>query len=166
MSKALNTLLEAFACVHQRREQESVANQGQAMDGFSELANHRGVAEKVVAILAEAKAEIEQLRAIVDRLPKTADGVPVAIGDIIWIPNRHVEGSVEDTLVRDGSMKWGGPARGLVKCRNAKDDEGPSAWIHPKKPMEKWEYGGCGTDIGDCYSTYGAAKAAKEDTDG
>ena len=35
-------------------------------------------------LLAAKDAEIERLRAIVDRLPKTADGVPIAKGTIIY----------------------------------------------------------------------------------
>ncbi len=33
-----------------------------------------------------AAEEIERLRAIVDKLPKTADGVIVAAGDLVWHP--------------------------------------------------------------------------------
>jgi len=34
--------------------------------------------------IAELEAEVERLKAIVDKLPKTADGVPVGIGDVVW----------------------------------------------------------------------------------
>jgi hypothetical protein len=53
--------------------------------------------------LAELQTEIERLRAIVDRLPKTADGVPIAPGQGVWtwFPDRSQPETV--TLQRIGA---------------------------------------------------------------
>ncbi len=37
-----------------------------------------------IAELIDARAELAKLRAVVGKLPKTADGVPVAPGDTVW----------------------------------------------------------------------------------
>jgi len=42
----------------------------------------------------EARAEIERLQAIVERLPKTADGVPVYPGMQVWYHSECLPGSV------------------------------------------------------------------------
>ena len=43
-----------------------------------------GLRHAVMLLLGHAEAEIERLRAIVDRLPTTADGVPVMPGMRLW----------------------------------------------------------------------------------
>jgi hypothetical protein len=43
------------------------------------------------ALMEEATAEIERLQAIVGRLPKTADGVPIAPGDVVWLIGSHCD---------------------------------------------------------------------------
>jgi len=84
--------------------------------------------------LSEAKAEIERLQTIVDKLPKTADGVPVVPGmvlhDPIWI---------EDPF---------GVHQLLVFCPNARRSE--------------WSCNDGEVDTSQCYSTREAAQAAKE----
>jgi len=44
-------------------------------------------ANLITRIEAETSAEVKQLRAIVDRLPKTADGVPITPGMTVFIPH-------------------------------------------------------------------------------
>jgi len=49
--------------------------------------------------LADAKAEIDRLRAIVAKLPTTADGVPVVPGMELWDKGH-------DVLEEDGTSYW------------------------------------------------------------
>ncbi len=76
-------------------------------------------------------AKIERLQAIIDKLPKTADGVPVVPGmilfDPVWI-DRHFP--IEELL---------------VYC--------------PDATRSEWHDGE--VDVSQCYSTKAAAKAAK-----
>lgn len=86
-------------------------------------------------------AEIERLRAIVDRLPKTADGVPVYVGDIVFVPY--------------GDGMYG---RGIVDCRFHSE----AYWyatIHPTMNRIPVEMAVC---IDYCYSTREAAERAAE----
>lgn len=53
-----------------------------------ELANLPECSREYISDLEE---EIEQLEAIVDKLPKTADGVPVTPGMTIWFNTRKSE---------------------------------------------------------------------------
>lgn len=54
---------------------------GQSMTAMESASIHRKT-------LLDAKAEITRLQAIVDKLPKTADGVPVVPGMDVWVdPN-------------------------------------------------------------------------------
>ena len=57
--------------------------------------------------LEQAKADIERLEAIVDKLPKTADGVPITPGMKIWLINQD-EGQARFHAVdaRDSTIKW------------------------------------------------------------
>ena len=92
--------------------------------------------EKTHTVLPRAVAEIRELRAIVDKLPVTADGVPVVPG--------------EDTVWRWSSIL------GWVECQieTSEPEDGG------------WEYVLCTSLIGggvdSCYSTREAAEAAKE----
>lgn len=63
-----------------RTDAEGIAEQQQIIDSYNAFCG--GVGAHV--ILAEQDAEIKRLRAIVDKLPKTADGVPVVPGDDLW----------------------------------------------------------------------------------
>ena len=46
--------------------------------------------ENLLATLDAVIAERDALRAIVDKLPKTADGVPIGIGSVVWSPKDEV----------------------------------------------------------------------------
>ena len=74
----------------------------------------------------DAADELRRLGAIVDRLPKTADGVPIAIGDRVYyrFPSGHVDerpGASVAWLWGDGkycTMYWdGGYERGAEMSR-------------------------------------------------
>ena len=90
-------------------------------------------------LLPRAVAELRELRAIVDKLPVTADGVTVVPG--------------EDTVWRWSSI------RGWVECQieTSEPEDGG------------WEYVLCTSLIGggvdSCYSTREAAEAAKKEAD-
>jgi len=84
---------------------------------------------------SDRAAEITRLRAIVEKLPKTADGVPVVPGDELWV--RHPDGGCA------GTRRW---------------------WKHPSlgwsvgfEHMQNEPI-----DVSSCYSTREAAEAAKE----
>lgn len=46
--------------------------------------HNRHIGQKNRERLARVLAEVERLRAVVDRLPQTDDGVPVLPGDVVW----------------------------------------------------------------------------------
>lgn len=84
-------------------------------------------------------AEIERLHAIVDRLPKTADGVPIAPGDELWCIDSE-DGWEGAITVRD------------VECVGKYGEE-TSCWlIRSTGRNELWAE--------DCYSTREAAAEA------
>ncbi len=110
----------------------------------AELAEQISRAEDAEEEATTQAAELERLRAIVDKLPKAADGVPVVPGMelyLIWTP--VVGGNKCRTRDCKGIIEW---------------DEGV---------IMKWNMSG-GTPasqhiaIKDCYSTRAAAEAAKE----
>lgn len=65
------------------------------------VATQRYVAEKFLSsadVAKPLKAEIERLRAIVDKLPRTADGVPITPGMIVYYAAR---GQVWDEMASE-----------------------------------------------------------------
>jgi len=82
--------------------------------------------------IVDYMAEIDRLQVIVDKLPKTADGVPVVPGkDIVWHPDvRHIRGAPMPLDI---------------------DANGEAAWW--RTPDERYS-------VEDCYSTQEAAKAS------
>ena len=102
----------------------------------------RDAAVDLIAHLREraekAEAEIERLREIVDRLPKTADGVPVTPGMNLYAPNVDYDfGAL--AIVSDSD-------RPQIECRDVRGVE----------------FGMCASL---CYSTREAAEAEKENED-
>jgi len=95
----------------------------------------------------EAADEIERLRAIVDKLPKTADGVPVVPGMDVWLNScTELLGSKQDrTTTRQA---W----RVTSVCTG-----GVITIVLPVTELKAFIY------ADDCYSTLEAAKAAGED---
>lgn len=58
-------------------------------------------------IIEEQEAEITRLRAIVDKLPKTADGVPVVPGeDMVWVYGRQMMMDVETQDNREAEHRF------------------------------------------------------------
>jgi hypothetical protein len=91
--------------------------------------------------------EIERLRAVVDKLPKTADGVVVVAGDTVWLCGD--DGYIEPYMV----------------CFFVMDGDSPDA---TKYTAELYEVTGDGVkllgacaDVEACYSTRVAAAGAK-----
>lgn len=82
------------AKLYARRDTESM---GDLYIRHVEAMTAEGLHEKnrIAAELAHRDAEIGRLRAIVDKLPKTVDGVPITPGMTVWrraagqIPDRH-----------------------------------------------------------------------------
>lgn len=98
-----------------------------------------------------ALAEVERLRAIVDRLPKTADGVHVVPGDRVWHPQM--------------AGNW---AFGLTVMANDEAGAEPDMWcacvcttIGPDNFVASVQ----DEPVANCYSTPEAAKAAREGDD-
>lgn len=58
----------------------------------AERANWAAEVDRLRAALSERDAENERLRAIVNQLPKTADGVPVMPGTSLYCPMGHYAG--------------------------------------------------------------------------
>ena len=75
--------------------------------------------EKTHTVLPRAVAEIRRLRAIIAKLPVTADGVPVVPGMAVWLPGGgQYPGEVEsvgcgNALLVNDSIKWPHPPLGL-----------------------------------------------------
>ena len=67
----------------------------------------------------EAADEIERLQSLVDRLPKTADGVPVRPGDQIWFHK-----GIDTAVIR--KVVVGGEYGDIVEIVDA---EGPQGWV-------------------------------------
>ena len=109
-----------------------------------EIERLRGKLDEAEAVRWEKEGEADRLRAIVDKLLKTADGVPVVPGMELW----------SKPYFEDG--EWHGPFRrfGLVSDR--------VVWM--ANPMGT-TYGHGGIDLHNSYSTREAAEAAKEASD-
>ena len=72
---------------------------------MAELGSCAETIERLILALGSAEAEIQRLRAIVDRLPTTADGVPIAPGDRLHDGRRNVVVTVTGYQVRsDGTL--------------------------------------------------------------
>ncbi len=56
------------------------------------------------ATMLDIADEIERLRAIVDKLPTTADGVPIGIGSVVW--DEEYAGIESVTALRPVSKDW------------------------------------------------------------
>lgn len=91
----------------------------------------------LLADRARLAAEVESLRAVVERLPKTADGVVLVPElDSVFHPGFDSEGDIE----RSGEVEW-------VGMFYAADADGTgTVWTYP---------------VSNCYSTRAAAEAAR-----
>ena len=91
----------------------------------------------ITVINAKTTQHAERLAGVVEKLPKTADGVPIALGDTVWIPPETGTASPPEALtVTEISV----------------------AGIHGRFVSEV--EGGC--DESECYSTREAAENAME----
>ena len=69
------------------------------------LPDERQEAENIVTrLLPRAVAELRRLRAIVDKLPVTADGVPVYHGMKAWYPGDNESGTVTFHVCAEGGF--------------------------------------------------------------
>lgn len=108
--------------------------------------------DRLTREVAELKRERDEYREIVEKLPKTADGVPVVPGDTVW-------------FAADDSQFGKGPHECEVKPfwewssdqDQWEDSEG--VWCGMV------EANGVGKSLGDCYSTREAAEAAMKEAD-
>lgn len=87
--------------------------------------------------------ELERLRELEDRLPKTADGVPVVPGDVLWGQDA------------DGGVVSIASGKGLMMLDDAE------SFDEPGYPMPEDSYYG---KPSFCYSTKEAAEAARKGT--
>lgn len=102
-----------------------------------------------IVLLAERdalKAKILQLQAIVDRLPKTADGVPVAPGMMVWTPDDLDDPSLVTGVTNFNASGCDCDGDGEESYHNAGDD------CHWKCDRSN--------PANECYSTRAAAQAA------
>lgn len=67
-------------------DEDRIADEDEEEQNPQEKENLLHFREVVRRVETQAK-QIESLQAIVDRLPKTSDGVPFFIGDTVFIPN-------------------------------------------------------------------------------
>ena len=58
-----------------------------------------------ILLLLEAVDEIERMQAIIDRIPKTADGHPTLPGDVVWHVRKTVYSGVVVSLDNDGHIE-------------------------------------------------------------
>ena len=93
--------------------------------------------------------EIRRLRAVVDKLPKTADGVPVGIGDTVYF----------DLDTDEHIRRFSDYGRRF-------SDYGPIVQVEIVPLMFNEVYGCVGWNVQDCYSTPEAATAAREQSGG
>lgn len=98
--------------------------------------------------IEKLRAERDELRAVVERLPKTADGVPVHPGDEVWYGR----------LGPRGGMK--GPHSYTVTVYGEVGD------IHATGEEGGYMSESYGLRVSECYSTREAAEAAVKETDG
>jgi hypothetical protein len=81
--------------------------------GFDGEAYDRNIRE-----LAEARAEIERLHAIVDRLSKTKDGVPIIpCVDSVWHPDFTGSGTAKEC----GRAYWACYMRKIDECYSTRE---------------------------------------------
>lgn len=92
---------------------------------------------RLCSTVAEQAAELERLRAVVDRLPKTADGVPVTPGMEVW---KHLKNGKAVSL-------------GTIESIH-----------HYDATTSRWPYRDQANPYELIYSTREAAEAAKEAT--
>ena len=100
-----------------------------------EIERLEAMKEGVGIRIADLEAEIERLRAIVARLPHTADGVPVLGGDKVYAGPQNVRATIAS------------PYRVCEHGGKATD----APWVYWGPPNV--------IDISDCYSTREAAEA-------
>lgn len=97
--------------------------------------NLKATLGRLITEKKQLKAENARLREIVEKLPKTMDGVPVFIGSEVWLPD-------EDHPLIVGHVS----------------NSTPKGWWYANRPRRH------GLDVGMCYSTREAALATKEGT--
>lgn len=116
------------------RDLRRLANEGRAFASSSgdELRAIAWEIERLTKRITELEADNERLQAIVDKLPKTADGVPVVPEMPLYMPGSNTVGEVNPMTVNDG-YSW------------------PNA--NGSSPASR---------LDDCYSTREAAEAAKD----
>ena len=94
------------------------------------------VAREALQLHNALQADNARLRAIVDKLPKTADGVPVVPGMEVWAKKNPSDSTVQSFIVCQDSV-WASRFGGMSRA---------GAWL-----------------ISKCYSTREAAEAAGKD---
>lgn len=107
--------------------------------GFPIVEDREQVTGTICKKIARLARENADLRAVVERLPKTADGVPVLQGDTVYT-EWHLRGIVS----------------GVVCIDTRNDDQPADVWVEAACDR-------CGID--DCYSTRAAAEAARRAPD-
>lgn len=100
------------------------------------------------SVIDEAVAELDRLHAIVERLPKTADGVPVVPGMKVYAIGRH--GDIEFFIVAS-SHQWDRMNQLMASDYTA------FAVNESGEPIRSFS-----ADVDCCYSTREAALAAKD----
>jgi hypothetical protein len=106
-----------------------------------------GIRFEATAAATVLADEVERLRAIVDRLPKTADGVPLFPGDTVYYEKNPSNDTIVAFTVAPYS-EWNTDVWGVQNQSRAVSKKGG------------------GWPAAMCYSTRKAAEAAKEATDG
>lgn len=97
------------------------------------VAFRQRITGEAAVVIREQRAEVERLQAIVNKLPKTADGVPLHHGDIVhWWEDESVQWAYFRFIGRDGF--------------EVENQYGNFSWPH--------------NDF--CYSTEKAAEASKD----
>lgn len=122
----------------------------EAVERAAQYCENRTIGMEWCAKLIRAlAAERDRLRAIVDRLPKTADGVQIFVGDLVWASNapHPVDGKTMIVPFRVHSLLKHA-ARGRV------DFDRPDM---PLKVVDSWSW-----SFSWCYSTREAAEAARK----
>lgn len=102
----------------------TIQGRGRVMDNFQSRIEHAKTLKQecpanracIDSLLGDLLEENKRLQAIVDKLPKTADGVPVAPGDKVYRAGEYT--SAQLTIARDLPEYNGGWQDGRVRIEN------------------------------------------------
>jgi len=136
---------------------ERLEKKSEELSRYCWFAANETIAKEFVGLFDESKAEITRIRTelalaetIMDKLPRTADGVPLipqANGNLVWWCDQFGNAYWNRNVVQGGDGLWYGHIGWMVDFPRNSRNEDP-------------DYNRC-RPLSECYSTREAAEAAR-----